>query len=153
MKTISILVKHHQGPTGDVLIGKHGDTWCFPSGTVHTGETEKEAAARVAAEKLGLQVKVGDLVMIGRKKPEDGSVEHLYCGNITHNTHSKENYHVYYEVVNLYQTEPKCCCCEELRYVHASELKDYAFTGDDASFMAKYAPYVTPAYIPDVRMY
>lgn len=154
MKKISILVQRHAGPTGGILIGKKNDgTWEFPCGVVRVGETEAEAAARVAAEVLGLQVTVGKLEMIGRQKPEDGSVEHIVCGNITHNTHSKENYHVYYDAINKWQAEPKTCVYGEFAYVHPTELSGYGFVGDDANFVAKYAPYVSAAFIPDVRMY
>jgi ADP-ribose pyrophosphatase YjhB (NUDIX family) len=153
MNYISVLVQHHAGPTGNVLIGKNRDgVWEFPNGTVRTNETEAEAAARVCWEVLGMKVSVGKLAMIGHKKPQDGYVEHLACGNITHNTHTKSSYHVYYEAVNTWQTEPRCDIYTELKYVHPSELGQYEFAGDDKNFMAKYDPYVNADYIPDVRM-
>ncbi len=154
MKKISILVQHHAGPTGDVLIAKNaGGSWEFPQGTVRTNETEQEAAERVAWEVLGIKVTAGKLITIGHKRPQDGTVEHIYCGNITHNTHTKCDYHVYYEAVNKWQTAPKSDVYTEFKYVHPSQLGQYEFEGDDANFMAKYDAYVNPSAIPDVRMY
>ena len=154
MKKISILVQHHAGPTGDVLIAKNKNgVWEFPHGTVRTNETDQEAAERLAWELLGMKVVAGDMIMKGHKRPQDGTVEHLYCGNITHNTHTKCDYHVYYGAVNKWQTEPKSDAYSEFKYVHPSQLGQYEFEGDDVNFMAKYNVYVNPAAIPDVRMY
>ena len=153
MKFISVLMQHHAGPTGNVLICKNKDgAWEFPHGTVHTNETESEAAERLCWEVLGVKATVGKLIMVGRKTPQDGYVEHIVCGNITHNTNSKDNYHVYYEAVNKWQAEPKSDAYAEMKYVHPSELSQYEFVGDDKTFMAKYDPYVNPETIPDVRM-
>lgn len=154
MKTISILVQHHAGPTGDVLVAKNKNgVWEFPNGTVRVNETETEAVERLAWEVLGMKVVPGKLIMIGHKKPEDGTVEHLYEGNITHNTHTKCNYHVYYEAVNKWQVEPKSDVYTEFKYVPASKLGELTYEGDDVNFMAKYDKYVNPGFIPDVRMY
>ncbi len=153
MKYISVLLQHHAGPTGDVLICKNKDgVWEFPNGTVRTNETEEEAAARVCWEVLGVKATVGKLAMIGRKMPQDGYVEHIACGNITHNTNFKFNFHCYYEAVNKWQMEPKSDVYTEFKYVHPSELGQYEFAGDDKNFMAKYDPYINAEYIPDVRM-
>ena len=152
MKTVSVLIQHHAGPTGDVLICKNADgVWEFPHDRERTNETEEAAAARIAAEQLGMTVSVGKLAMRGRKKPSDGTVEHLPEGNITHNTNTKDDYHLYMEAVNTWQTEPKTDA--EYRWVHPSELAGYGFAGDDANFLAKYAPWVNGQFIPDVRMY
>ena len=151
MKTISVLIQHHQGPTGNVLIVKGEDGfWTFPTDRERTNETDEAAAARIAGEQLGMTVSVGKLITRGRKKPADGTVEHLREGNIIHNTHTKDDYHLYYEAVNTWQTEPKGV---EYKWVHPSELTQYDFAGDDVSFMAKYAPWVAGQFIPDVRMY
>ena len=154
MKRVSVLVQHHAGPTGDVLIGKNKDgKWEFPNGCVRTNETEAEAAERVCWEVLGIKTVAGKLITIGHKKPSDGYVEHLVCGNITHDTHTKSDYHVYYEAVNKWQAEPKCEVYTELKYVHPANLGEYEFDGDDASFMAKFDPWVNAGFIPDVRMF
>ena len=151
MKTVSVLIQHHAGPTGNVLICKNADgVWEFPHDRERTNETEEAAAARIAAEQLGMTVSVGKLAMRGRKKPADGTVEHLPEGNITHNTNTKDDYHLYMEAVNTWQTEPKTGA--ECRWVHPSELAQYEFAGDDANFLAKYAPWVNGQFIPDVRM-
>ena len=153
MKTVSVLIQHHQGPTGDVLICKNADgVWEFPHDRERTNETEAAAAARIAGEQLGMTVSVGKLAMRGRKKPSDGTVEHLPEGNITHNTNSKFNFHVYYECVNKWQTEPKSDKYAEFKWVYASELGEYEFAGDDKNFMAKYDPWINARAIPDVRM-
>lgn len=154
MKTISVLIQHHAGPTGDVLICRNaGGAWTFPHDRERTNETAAAAAARIAAEQLGMTVGVGKLAMRGRKKPADGVTEHLPEGNITHNTNTKDDYHLYYEAVNTWQSEPRTGTYDEFRWVHPSELAGYEFAGDDASFMAKYAPWISGQPIPDVRMY
>lgn len=154
MTYISVLIQHHAGPTGDVLICKNGDgVWEFPNGRVLTGETEQAAAARVAAEQLGMTVTVGKLTMIGHKRPQDGTSEHFFCGNITHDTNTKCDYHTYYEAVNTLQTEPAAGKYAEYKWVHPSELGQYTFAGDDENFMAKYDPWINAREIPDRRMY
>ena len=78
MNTVSVLIRHHAGPTGDVLICKNEDgTWEFPSGKVHVSETDEEAVERIAWETIGLRAKAGILAMIGHKDPSDGVTEHL----------------------------------------------------------------------------
>ena len=153
MKYISALIQHHAGPTGDVLIGKNSDgVWEFPHSTVRTNETEEEAVERMAWEILGMKVVCGKMTMIGHKMPQDGYVEHLYTGNITHNTHMKFDFHYYYEAVNKWQTEPKSDLYSEFRWVHPSKLGEYQFAGDDENFMAKYDPWINGNFIPDRRM-
>ena len=111
MKYISILVQHHPGPTGDVLICKNKNgKWEFPSAKQCSTETPSDAAVRVASEQLGMAVKPGKLIMIGHKNINDGYTEHIACGNITHNTNSKEIYHEYYEAVNTLSLIHICHC-------------------------------------------
>lgn len=154
MKQISALIQHHAGPTGGVLICKNGDgAWEFPHDTVRTNETDREAVIRLAWEQLGIKVTAGRLAMIGHKKPHDGESEHILCGNITHDTHTKSLHHWYYEAVNKWQAEPKSDVYSECRWVHPSELSQYGFAGDDENFLAKYSPWVTGREVPDVRMY
>lgn len=153
MTEISVLIQHHAGPTGNVLVCKNKNgVWEFPRGTVRTNETEAEAAERVAWESLGIQIAAGKLAMLGRKTPQDGSVEHIACGNITHNTHTKCNDHCYYEAVNKWQEAPKAGTYTEFQWIHPSELGRLEFAGDDANFMAKYDPWINAGCIPDVRM-
>ena len=148
------MVQHHAGPTGNVLIAQYKNgVWEFPNGTMRTNETEAEAAERIAWEVLGMKVVPGKMIMTGHKYPADGYVEHIVCGNITHNTHTKSNFHNYYEAVNKWQVEPKSDVYSEFMWVHPSELGNYEFEGDDVNFMAKYDPYINAAFIPDVRMY
>ena len=154
MKYVSVLVQHHAGPTGDVLICKNADgVWEFPCDRIRTAETDEEAAARVAWEQLGIEVQVGKRTMVGRKKPQDGVTEHIACGNITHNTNSKYIYHNYFEAVNKWQAEPQSERYTEFKWVHPSKLGEYEFAGDDKNFMAKYDPWINARTIPDVRMY
>jgi predicted NUDIX family NTP pyrophosphohydrolase len=154
MTEISVLIQHHAGPTGDVLVcKKDGGTWEFPKGRVRTNETEAEAAERVAWETLGMKVTAGKLAMLGHKKPQDGYVEHIYEGNITHDTHTKCDFHCYYEAVNKWQTEPQAGTYGEFKWVHPSELGQLEFAGDDVNFMAKYDPWINARTVPDVRMY
>ena len=154
MKTISVLIRRHAGPTGNVLICKTADgAWEFPHDRERTNETDAAAAARIAGEQLGMTVGVGGLIMRGRKLPQDGVTEHLAEGNITHNTNTKDDYHLYYEAVETWQTEPRAGTYSEFKWVHPSELEQYGFEGDDADFMAKYAPWIGGRFIPDVRMF
>lgn len=154
MKTISVLIQHHAGPTGDVLICQRADgVWELPHDRERTNETDEAAAARIASEQLGMTVSVGKLAMRGRKKPSDGVTEHIAEGNITHNTNSKDDYHLYYEAVNTWQSEPKSEKYAAFRWVHPSALADYDFAGDDVNFLAKYEPWVKGRFIPDQRMF
>ena len=74
MTEVSVLIQHHAGPTGDVLVIKNADcTYTFPTGKVRCNETEAEAAKRIAWEVLGMDTIVGKMALIGHKKPEDGS--------------------------------------------------------------------------------
>lgn len=154
MKYVSALIQHHAGPTGDVLIcKKNNGAWEFPSTKLRTNETPAQAIERLAGSQLGMVVKVGKLAMIGAKKPTDGYVEHIVCGNITHNTHTKEIFHEYYEAINTWQTEPVLNGYDEYKWVPASLLGQYEFEGDDSNFMAKYDPWVNAREIPNRRMY
>ncbi len=154
MIEISVLIQHHAGSTGDVLICKNADgVWEFPHGVLRTNEKEPEAVERIAWEQLGMKVTVGKLTMTGHKKPADGTTEHIVCGNITHNTNTKCNYHNYYEAVNKWQTEPAAAVYSEYKWVHPSELGQYEYSGDDVNFMAKYDPWINASPVPDRRMY
>lgn len=153
MNYVSVLIQHHAGPTGDVLLVKNQNgVWGFPEGRVRTNETEAEACERIAWETLGMKVVAGNLLVQGRKYPQDGTVEHILCGNITHNTHTKDDYHSYYAAVNKWQVEPKAGVYTEFKWVHPANLGAEEFAGDDVNFMAKYDPYVNAGFIPDVRM-
>lgn len=154
MTNISVLIQNIAGPMGKVLIGKNPDgTWSFPAGTQRTNEPAADACERIAWECLGIKVKAGKLAMLGHKMPKDGRTEHIVCGNITHDTNTKCDYHAYYEAVNTWQAEPESKCFTELCWVHPSKLGAYTFAGDDANFMAKYDPWINGREIPDVRMY
>lgn len=154
MKYVSVLVQHHAGPTGDVLIcKKNNGAWEFPTAKVRTNETSEQAVERLVWEQLRMVVKVGKLTMIGHKNPTDGYVEHIVCGNITHNTHTKADFHEYYEAINTWQVEPELTAYDEYKWVHPSELGLYEFDGDDKNFMAKYDPWINSREIPDRRMY
>lgn len=153
MKYISVLIQHHAGPTGDVLICKNADgKWEFPHDRIRTMESGEEAAERLAWEQLGIKTTAGKMTMVGHKNPQDGISEHIPCGNITHNTNTKCDYHCYYEAVNKWQSEPKTGTYAEFKWVHPSELGQYEFAGDDAAFIAKYDPWINGREIPDVRM-
>lgn len=154
MKFVSVLIQHHAGPTGDVLVCKKKDgAWEFPTDKVRTNETAEAAAARIAADQLHMTVKVGKMTLIGRHMPHDGYEEHITCGNIRHNTNTKHDYHEYYEAVDTWQTEPEKGVYDEFKWVHPSELGGIDFAGDDKNFMAKYDPWINARVIPDRRMY
>lgn len=152
MKCVSVLVQHHAGATGDVLICKNKDgVWTFPTDKIRTNETDEEAAARVAFEQAGIVAKVNKRECVLRCTLDDGVTEHIVEGNITHNTNSKFVFHNYYSAINTWQYEPKCDCGCEFKWVHPTELAQYEFAGDDKVFLAKYDPWVNARPIPDVR--
>ena len=153
MIKVSVLIQHHQGPTGDVLLCRRGDgPWEFPNGRVRVNETDEEAAERIAWEQLGMKIRVGKLTLTGHKNPTDGTVEHIPCGNITHNTHTKCDWHNYYEAVNVWQTEPKTGTYDSFMWVHPSELGQLEYAGDDRNFMGKYGPWIRGETVPNLRM-
>ncbi len=153
MNTISVLIQNHAGPTGQVLVCRcAGTAWELPHGVARTNETGPEAARRIAWEQLSMTVSPGKLQMIGRKSPKDGYVEHIVCGNITHDTHTKCDYHEYYDAVDTWQTGPKVGAYTEFQWVHPSQLGSVGFEGDDKNFVAKYGPWKNGRTDPDVRM-
>jgi hypothetical protein len=79
-------------------------------------------------------------------------VEHIACGNITHNTHTKCDWHNYYEAVDVWQTEPRPGTYDSFMWVHPSELGAQEFSGDDKNFMGKYDPWIKGETVPNVRM-
>ena len=154
MIQVSILLQHHAGPSGAVLVGKTEDgVWEFPHGTRRTNETEAEAVERICWEELGVKAAAGKLILEGHKYPDDGYTEYLYRGNITHNTRTKSDYHNYYEAVNKWQMDPKSGKYTELKWIHASALGTLEFADDDEIFMKKFDPWINPGMIPDVRMF
>jgi 8-oxo-dGTP pyrophosphatase MutT (NUDIX family) len=154
MKKVSVLIKHHAGPTGDVLIcRKNGGPWEFPVTKVRTNEVSPEAAERAAWEQVGIYVSGAKLEMIGHNRPMDGKVEHIAEGNITHDNHTKSAWHAYYTAVNKWQTEPVAGTYDEFKWVHPTELAQFEFAGDDVNFLAKYDPWVNGREIKDVRMF
>lgn len=141
-------------PPGDVLICKNNDgNWEFPHDKVRTNETEAEAASRVAWEQLGMKVAVGKMAMIGRKYTQDGYVEHIACGNITHNTHTKYDYTATTRLSTSGRPSRSPVCIPSSSGSIPLSLGGYGFTGDDKNFMAKYDPWINGREIPDCRMY
>lgn len=153
MKYISILIRQNAGPASSVLVCKRaGGGWELPCGTVRTGETEQEAAVRVAWEQLQMETAAGRLAMLGHKYPKDGFDEHILCGNITHNTHTKHNWHCYYESSAHWKAQPRPGIYDQFKWVRPSELDRCGLSGDDGQFAAKYQPWACGGEIPDVRM-
>ncbi len=154
MEYLSVLIQQHAGPTGSVLIVKNRTgEWQLPAGSIRTCESDADAVSRIAWEQLNMKVTPGKLALLGRKYPKDGTVEHIVCGNITHNTHTKCNYHKYYEAVNTWQTEPHGNVYTDYAWVHPTQLAGYGLCGDDESFIARYDPWINGREIPDRRMY
>ena len=144
MTEISLLIQHHAGPTGDVLVCQRPDgVWELPKGYIRVNETPETAVQRTAWETVGVQAKAGKLITQGKKYKKDG----------THNTHTKCDEHWYYEAVDVYQEEPKAGAYSAFQWVHPSELGTVALQGDDQAFLRKYDPWINGRTIPDVRMY
>ena len=153
MIRISVLLQEHAGPTGRVLVLKDSDGgYRFPEGYVRVNESEAAAVERLVTEQFSVTAEAGRLLLIGHKKPADGYVEHLYEGNITHNTHTRCDYHCYYAAVRKWPEALSVPAGSELCWVLAEELGALSFAGDDADFLAKYDPWVNGREIPDRRM-
>ena len=140
MTFVSALIQDVAGPTGKVLLCKKEDgAWELPGCIIHTAETAERAVVRLVWAKLGIDVQVGKMIMIGRHlRPESDT---------------KYDFHEYYEAVNTWGATPKSDVYKEMFWVHPSELANSEFEGDDKNFMAKYEPWVNCRTIPDCRMY
>lgn len=89
-----------------------GGYWEFPGGGVDAGETPDQCIVREIEEELGVDARADELfdtVVCGDAK----AVILFYCCSIN--------------------SEPKPLDCDELRWVHAHELKEYKFLPADAA--------------------
>jgi len=91
------------------LDGLLGGLWEFPGGKQEPGETLEACVAREVQEELGVQIEVGNRLMV---------IDHAY-------THFKVTLHVF----NCQHRwgQPQALGCEDWRWVSVEELNDYAF--------------------------
>lgn len=100
---------------GKILIDKRrpgglmGGLWEFPGGKVEPGETVEDCIKREIKEELGIDIVVGDRLIV---------VEHIYS-----------QFGVTLTVHHCQHTggEPQPLECEEIRWVAVDELDQYAF--------------------------
>jgi A/G-specific adenine glycosylase len=112
-KIIGVAVIWNQA--GQVLIDRRpqsgllGGLWEFPGGKVEPGETIAACIVREIQEELGIEITVGDRLII---------VEHAYTHfRVTLNVHHCQ--HV--------SGEPQPIGCDEIRWVNLDELDQYPF--------------------------
>ncbi len=100
---------------GNVLIDRRpqngllGGLWEFPGGKVEPGETTEACIQREIREELGIEIEVGDRLIV---------VDHAYSHfRVTLNVHHCR--HI--------SGEPQPIECDEVRWVSLSELEQYPF--------------------------
>jgi len=104
---------------GDVLIAQRqagamlGGLWEFPGGGQEPGETMEACVARELKEELGIEIAVGDPLMI---------VRHAY-------SHFTIALHVYW--ARIKKGRPRPIHCADFRWVNISRLRDYPYSRAD----------------------
>jgi A/G-specific adenine glycosylase len=100
---------------GQILIdrrrqeGPLGGLWEFPGGKVEPEETVEACIQREIQEELGIDIAVGDRLMV---------VDHAY-------THFRVTLNVHH--CQYLSGEPQPLECDEVRWVQPADLRDYAF--------------------------
>jgi A/G-specific adenine glycosylase len=89
--------------------GLLGGLWEFPGGKVEPGETIEACIRREIQEELGIEIEVGDRLIV---------VDHTY-------THFKVRLNVHH--CRYVSGEPQAIACEEVRWVELSNLDQYPF--------------------------
>jgi A/G-specific adenine glycosylase len=100
---------------GQVLIDRRkpdgllGGMWEFPGGKVEPGETIPDCIRREIQEELGIEIEVGDRLIV---------VDHTYSHfNVTLNVHHCKHL----------SGEPQAIECDEIRWVELEDLDNYPF--------------------------
>jgi len=94
-----------------------GGLWEFPGGKREPDETFEECLVRELREELGIEVAVGELVE-----------------SLTHD-YPEKTVHLRFYRCRWKQREPQPLGCPAFKWVHATELKDYAFPAADARLL------------------
>ncbi|MGV0026071.1 A/G-specific adenine glycosylase [Phormidesmis priestleyi] len=89
--------------------GLLGGLWEFPGGKVEPGETIEACIQREIQEELGIEIEVGDRLIV---------VDHTY-------THFKVRLNVHH--CRYVRGEPQAIACDEVRWVELSDLDQYPF--------------------------
>lgn len=89
--------------------GLLGGLWEFPGGKVESGETIETCIAREIQEELGIEIEVGDRLII---------VEHTY-------THFRVTLNVHH--CRHVSGEPQAIECDEVKWVGVNDLEQYPF--------------------------
>jgi 8-oxo-dGTP diphosphatase len=93
--------------------------WEFPGGKVEEGESDAEALRREVAERLGVEIEVGQLISF---------VSHPY-------EHYTVDLHLYECKLRSEALEPKAV--NDFRWVTSNEFDRYSFTPADEASMTK----------------
>ena len=100
---------------GKILIDKRrqnglmGGLWEFPGGKIEPGETVEACIKREIQEELGIEVRVGDRLIV---------IDHVYSQfGVTLTVHH----------CHLESGEPQPLECDEIRWVSLDELDEYSF--------------------------
>ena len=100
---------------GKILIDKRrqnglmGGLWEFPGGKIEPGETVEACIKREIQEELGIEVRVGDRLIV---------IDHVYSQfGVTLTVHHCQ----------LESGEPQPLECDEIRWVSLDELDEYSF--------------------------
>ncbi|MBF2085999.1 A/G-specific adenine glycosylase [Thermoleptolyngbya sp. C42_A2020_037] len=100
---------------GDILIDRRkpegllGGLWEFPGGKIEPGETVQDCIRREIREELGIEIEVGDRLMV---------IDHAY-------THFRVTLNVYH--CRHVSGDPQPIECDEVRWVTAAELDQFPF--------------------------
>jgi mutator protein MutT len=96
-----------------------GGLWEFPGGKREGNETFEECLVRELREELGIEVEVGELLeSLTHSYPEKTVVMKFFRCRWT-------------------QNEPRALDCLDLKWVTASELRDYEFPAADARLLER----------------
>lgn len=112
-KIIGVAVIHND--QGQILIDRRkqsgllGGLWEFPGGKVEPNETIEACIAREIQEELGIEIEVGDRLIV---------VDHTY-------THFRVTLHVHH--CQPVSGEPQAIECDEVKWVTINDLDQYPF--------------------------
>lgn len=110
---------------GEVLIAQRlegdmlGGLWEFPGGKLEPHETIEECVARELKEELGIEVRVGERLLI---------VKHAY-------SHFKMTMHVYYTTIQA--GRPRAIHCADFRWINVADLTRMAYSKADLQVVEK----------------
>ena len=118
-----IRAKRGEGAEARLLIAqrKHkdflGGYWEFPGGKIECGETIEQCLVREIKEELGVQVKAAEFFCVR---------EHAY---------PQKTVRLHFYFCDWVSGEPAALDCQDFRWIHPKEMKDYAFIPADTDII------------------